>query len=208
MGGNNANQIRMKFKQIYRAGQWAGILLVLISIASLNACSSSGLSKKQREAMDHYVDETADAILFSATKVKNLLSTYKDEKGGWPKDDKERRKIFNNIGEVLREHHISKQKLVEVDKNEVIVEYELSADKFKQFPQLLESWVIIFSNEKNKDLEIVSIYPHWCDTQEMITKSHYSETQVEKLRVRFQKLLQDRLNTYSITLSDHINEKS
>ncbi|WP_455375996.1 hypothetical protein [Kaarinaea lacus] len=198
----------MKFKQIHRAGQRAGILLVLISIAWLNACSSSGLSKKQREAMDHYVDETADAILFSATKVKNLLSAYKDEKGGWPKDAKERRQIFNNIGEVLREHHISKQKLLEVDKNEVIVEYELSADKFKQFPQLLESWVIIFSNEKNKDLEIVSIYPHWCDTQEMIAKSHYSETQVEKLRVRFQKLLQDKLNIYSITLSDHINEKS
>lgn len=207
MGGNNANHIRMKFNQFYSAGQRAGVLLVFVSIL-LNACSSSGLSKKQRETMEHYVDETADAIVFSATKVKNLLSAYKAENGSWPKEDSERRQIFSKIGEVLEEHHISGQKLLEVDSKEVIVEYELSANKFKQFPQLLESWVIIFSNDQNKDLEIVSIYPHWCDTQEMTSKSSYSQTQVEKLRVRFQKLLQDKLNSHSIPLSEHINEKS
>ena len=196
----------MKFRHFYNAKRRAGVLLVLLGV-TLTACSTSGLSKKQREAMDHYVDETADAIVLSAKRVKHLLSTYKAEKGGWPAEEKERRQLFNNIGEMLKEHHIGKQKLVEVDKNEVIVEYELSADSFKQFPQLLESWVIIFSNEKNESLEIVSIYPHWCDTQQMIAKSSYSEAQVEKLRVQFQKLLQEKLNTHSIILSDHINEK-
>ena len=196
----------MKFKHMYNAVSRAGMLLIVLSIA-LTACSTSGLSKKQREAMEHYADETADAIVLSATKVKNLLSAYKAENGNWPKEDTERRQIFSNIGAMLKEHHISNQKLLEVDKNEVIVEYQLSADSFKQFPQLLESWVIIFSNEKDKALEIVSIYPHWCDTREMTAKSPYSEVQVEKLRVRFQRLLQEKLNSHSITLSDHINEK-
>ncbi len=196
----------MKFKHMYNAVSRAGMLLIVLSIA-LAACSTSGLSKKQREAMEHYADETADAIVLSATKVRNLLSAYKAENGNWPKEDTERRQIFSNMGSMLKEHHISQQKLLEVDKNEVIVEYQLSADTFKQFPQLLESWVIIFSNEKDKALEIVSIFPHWCDTQEMTAKSPYSEVQVEKLRVRFQRLLQEKLNNHSITLSDHINEK-
>jgi len=206
MRGNNANHIRMKFNQKYKAGQRPVLLLVLISIA-LASCTTSGLSKKQREAMDHYVDQTADAIIFSANKVKNLLSSYKAEKGSWPKEESERRQIFNSIGDMLREHHISRQKLVEVDKNEIIVEYELSDNKFKQFPRLLESWVIIFSNEQNRELEIVTVYPHWYDTQEMTSKSSYSQMQVEKLSVRFKELLQDKLSSHSITMSGHINEK-
>ena len=198
---------RIMYKQFYRFIPQAWACLLVVSLLFV-ACSTSGLTKKQREALDHYVEETADAIHFSATKVKSLLSHYKSQNGSWPKDHKERRTIFNTIDGVLEEHHISNQKLLEVDNNEVIVEYELSAKKFKQLPRLLESWVVIFSNEKGEKLEIVSIFPHWSDTNEAATKSSHSATQLDKLLGEFQSLLREKLNVYSITLSENINEKS
>lgn len=181
------------------------LLAFLSIILALSACSTSGFTRKQLEALDHYVDQTADAIHFSATKVKTLLSEYNLKTGTWP-TGKDRRKIFSKIGEILDQHKISKQKLVEVDSHEVIVEYAMSATQFKQMPQLLDSWVIVFSNGQNKELDIVSIYPHWCDTKEN-AQSPYPATQVEKLRVKFQQLLQEKLNNYSLTLSEHIIEK-
>lgn len=185
--------------------EWTWLILASVVII---ACSSSGLTKKQREALEHYVDETADAILFSATKVKTLLSSYKQQNGSWPKDDKERREIFSTISPVLEEHHISHQKLLEVDNNEVIVEYELSASRFKQFPRMLESWVIIFSSGNQQELEIVSIFPHWLNTRDRQDKSPYPAADVEKWRDRFQNLLKDKLDAHSITLSEQINKKA
>lgn len=196
----------MKFKQIKKTLLWLTMLLAVLCVIP-TACSSSGLTKKQREVMEHHVDETADAIVFSATKVKKLLVSYKQEHGSWPKQAAERRKIFNKIDEVLEEHNISNQNLLEIDKQEVIVEYELSPKKFKQFPQLLESWVIIFAQEPNTGLKIMSIYPHWCNTEETSQKTLYSVEQVKRLRGTFQQLLQEKLTAYSITLSEHIDEK-
>lgn len=195
------------YRENYRYKQYIWMLLVLMTIA-LGACSTSSLTKKQREAMDRYVDETADAIHLSASKVKTLLSDYKTKNGTWPQQEKDRRAIFYDIDDVLRQHNINNQKLVEVDSNEVIVEYSFSNKKFKQFPHLLESWVVIFSNEKKPDLEIISIFPHWCDIDKASRLSSYSATQIESLRTTFQKLLQDRLSSYSIPLSEHIIEPS
>lgn len=197
----------MMYKNNYGLIPRVWMRLVVISLLFV-ACSTASLTKKQREALDHYVDETADAIHFSATKVKNLLSTYKAQNGSWPKDPKDRRAIFNKIDQVLEQHHISDQEMLEVDNNEVIVEYELSAKKFRKFPRLLESWVIIFNSGDQGKLEIVSIYPHWSDTQEAATKSSYSRTQLDKLRGEFQNLLQGKLDAYSITLGENINDRA
>jgi len=201
----NANDIIMKYKQKHSNGQRFLALLIFASV-TMYACSSTGLTRKQREAMEHYVDHTADAIHLSTKKVKQLLSDYKSQHGTWPSDEKDRRVIFNKISDVLREHNISGKKLLEVDKSEVIVEYSLAESAYRQFPQLLESWVIIFSTGQNKDLDIVSIYPHWCDSKEMSAKSLYSASQVESLRTKFQQLLQEKLTTYSLTLNEHFGE--
>ena len=195
------------FKRIFRLELRSGLGEILVSLA-ISACSSSGVTKKQREALEHYVDETADAIVFSATKVKNLLSAYRAKNGGWPKDDKAQREIFSSLDPVLEEHHISKQKLLEVDDNEVIVEYMLSTRKFKQFPRMLESWVIIFSSGNHEELKIVSIFPNWLNIREKQHEFAYPPAQVEKWQDRFQNLLREKLDSYSITLSEQINETS
>jgi len=200
----SAIQAGMMYRNKYSKRRSTWMLLVLTTIA-LGACSTSSLTKKQREAMERYVDRTADAIHFSASKVKTLLSDYKTKNGTWPKEEKDRRAIFYDIDSVLKEHHIEDQKLVEVDSNEIIVEYSFSNKKFKQFPHILESWVIIFSNEKKDDLEIVSVFPHWCDIDKSAKMTSYSAAQIEVLRERFQKLLQDELTNYSISLSEHID---
>jgi len=194
------NQITQRHRQI-----WVLLRLILV-IFVISACGSTGFTRKQREALDHYVDQTADAIHFSATKVKTLLSEYNSQNGSWPKGE-DRRKLFRQIGEELFQHKISKQKLLEVDSKEVIVEYSISAAQFKQIPQLLESWVIVFSNGQNRELDIVSIYPHWCDIKESMN-SPYPAAQVEQLRAKFQQLLQEKLSGYSITLNEHLSEKS
>jgi len=195
----------MKYKQ-KQSNKKRILALVVLTGFAIVACSSTSLTRKQREAMEHYVDHTADAIHISTRKVKELLSDYKVKNGTWPHGEKDRREIFNKLALVLKEHNISGKKLLEVDKNEVIVEYSLSENSYKQFPQLLESWVIVFSNGHNKELDIVSIYPHWCDSKAMSAKSSYSASQVELLRTKFQKLLQDKLSDFSITLNEHFGE--
>lgn len=197
----------MMFKQFFSIFLHARVFLLLASLMVV-ACNSTGFTKKQRAALDHYADETADAILFSATKVKRLLSSYKNKNGAWPKGRQERRKIFEKIDDVLQEHHISNQKLLEVDNNEVIVEYQLSSKKFKQFPRLLDSWVIVFSSGNRQELEIVSIFPHWFKAQEVSIRTPYSKTQLENLRRKFQLLLKEKLDAHSITLSEIITEES
>lgn len=188
----------------YHYSSWLSLLTASIF---LFACSSSGFTKKQREALEHYVDETADAIHFSVSKVQTLLSDYKKENGDWPKNQADSRAIFRSIREVLEEHHISRYRLLEVDNNEVIVEYELSSKKFRQFPRLLESWVIIFSSGNGETLEIVSIFPHLAVTEDSSRASLYSAIEVEKLRNRFQYLLKEKLSDFSVNFNQQNEEK-
>ena len=195
----------MMYKRIFWPGVRAAVWLILVTVA-VSACNSSGMTRKQREALEHYVDETADAIVFSATRVKAMLSAYKTKNGSWPKNKEQRRAIFGSIERVLEEHHISSQKLLEVDNNEVVVEYVLSASKFKQFPRMLESWVIIFSNVTGGELEIVSIFPHWINIQEKGAELPFPATQVEKWRSTFQNLLREKLDGHSITLGEQLKE--
>ena len=193
----------------------AVLLMVLVSIlagTAVPACApiefkKSTLTKKQRAVLDRYVDQTADAIHFSASKVKTLLADYKLKNGNWPSNKEQRRAIFYDIDDVLQQHHIGNQELVEVDSNEVIVEYSFSSKKFRQFPKLLDSWVIVFSHENKEELEIVSVFPQWSDPRSSAKNLSFSEEQVQILRQNFEKLLQDKLTSYSISLSGNIFEK-
>ena len=188
------------------------LVFLVVLVLVLSACSATGLTKRQRETMDRYVDLTADAIYFSASTVKKSLSSYVVQHGAWPKAEKDRREIFYNLSKNLEQHRIGEQTFLEVDNTEMIVEYSFSGKQVMQFPQMLESWVVIFSNKKDSNLEVVSIFPHWCDTGESsgkssegsAKKSSYSVSQIIMLQAKFKKLLQDRLTSYSLSLDENI----
>ena len=150
--------------------------------------------------------QVADAILFSTNKIKNSLYKYRRDKGAWPSQEQEQRAIFQDFDNVLLEHHIDGQKLLVVDRNEVIVEYYYARERTPQFPALLESWVIILSNKESKQLKVVAIYPNWNVPEELAQRTPYSVEQITDLQKIFREHLKEKLADHDLLLSDNIDE--
>ena len=113
--------------------------------------------------------------------------------------------IFQTVNHVLKQHFIESQKLLEVDSHEIIVEYYFATDHWLQFPAVLESWVIIFSNKETTDLKVVAIYPNWTDPEVLAKASPYSASQITQLQKVFREHLKEKLNDEQLPLSDKLD---
>jgi len=182
------------------------MMLLFIILFSLSACSSTGLTKKQRETMEHHVHLVADAIYISAEKIKKSLFEYYSKKGGWPSGEQDKREIFRDIDSILAQHNISGEKILEVDGNDIIVEYYSSKTQSMQFPVLLESWVIVFSNKAaTTGLSVAAIYPNWRDSEQLAKETSYDAAQIDELKKSFREHLKEKLDTYNLQLNENID---
>jgi hypothetical protein len=175
-------------------------------IFTVTSCNSSSLTRKQQDALDDNLDFVAHAIHFSAVKIQQPLSEFLRRHGRWPESLQEQAAVLGSIDRRLEQHGVTSARLLVIDRTDVLVEYTFSNRHSLRFPTLLESWSIVFSNKKGKQLEVVAIYPSWSDPAILARELSYSVQLVEDLQQSFKQQLQTLLNNYSLTLIENINE--
>jgi hypothetical protein len=169
-------------------------------------CNSTGLTKKQQEALDENLDFVAHAIHYSATKIQQPLSDFYVDRGAWPASIEEQQRVLKSIDYILEEHGVASARMLAIDDHDVLVEYKFSRRHSLRFPALMESWSIVFSNKGGKQLEVVSIYPSWSDPEKLAKELSYNVELVKNLQHAFKQQLQGILSTYSLTLNENLNE--
>ena len=181
-------------------------MMLVIFIIIICGCSSTTLTRKQRDAMDKHLDIVADAIRVSAVKIQKPLSDYHQKHGAWPTQANDQKSLFGSIDNILVDHNINSTKLLAVDANEVLVEYYFAQQSSRRFPALLESWLIVFSNKSSKQLEVVAIYPSWRDPEKLAKDLPLETEQIVKLQENFRQKLHDKLMNYKLSLNENMND--
>lgn len=184
----------------------AKLAAVLVCIIAIAACGTTALSQSQRETMEEYVDLIADAIHISATELKKPLREYHVKHGSWPEDGKGRQQIVAATDEILADHGVEKINLLTIDRDEVLVEYFFSKQRYLHFPALIESWLIVFSGKNPLQMQIVSVYPNWCNPVELAKQTPYSVELIARLQEQFQRQLSDKLKQHGVILNQPINQ--
>lgn len=156
--------------------------------------------------MEKHLDFVADAIYLSAVRVQKPLSDYHQKHGSWPTQPNEQESLFRSIDHILEDHNISGTKLLAVDANEVLVEYYFSEQWTRQFPPLLESWLIVFSNKSSEQLEVAAIYPTWKDPEKLANDLPLDSQQIVQLQNSFRQKLHDKLTNYKLSLNENMND--
>ncbi len=180
------------------------MLLSIVIVAA--GCSSAGLTRKQKEALENNLDFVADAIHYSAIKFQQVVSEFHQKHGAWPASAEEKKAVLDFIDSILKEHGINRARVLVIDTNEVLVEYNFSRLEVRQFPLLLDSWAIIFSNKNGERLDVVGVYPSWRDPEQLASETSYKVEQIERLQILFRQRLREILKKYSIVLYENINE--
>lgn len=181
-------------------------VVAIVNIIVLAACSSTALTKSQRDAMERYVDLIADAIHLSATQLQKPLYDYHVKHGTWPVEGRAKQEIVAATGGFLEQHGVEKIKLLTIDDQEVLVEFFFSKQRSLQFPALIESWLIVFSSKNQKHLEIVSVFPNWYDPAELAKQTPYDAGLIRRLQEKFRRQLSDKLKHYNVILNETINQ--
>ncbi|WP_455222074.1 hypothetical protein [Kaarinaea lacus] len=192
-----------------RIGYFHQLLVVLLTfiIVVTGGCGGSGkLTKKQQEALDENLDFVADAIHFSATKIQQPLADFYNKHGAWPVSVEEQIIVLKSINRILIEHGVASARLLSIDDHDVLVEYNFDRQHSLRFPSLLESWSIVFTSKKGKQLEVVAVYPTWSDPEKLAKELHYDVQLVRNLQLAFKQQLHSVLSSYSLTLNENLND--
>ncbi|KPJ95098.1 MAG: hypothetical protein AMJ55_04765 [Gammaproteobacteria bacterium SG8_15] len=187
----------------FRQLPWFLLATILVII---HGCNSTGLTRKQQEALEENLDFVADAIHFSASKIQQPLSDFYNRHGTWPVSVSDQQQVLGSIDRILVEHGVASARLLTIDKYDILVDYKFSRQHSLRFPALLESWSILFSNKNDKRLEVIAVYPTWSDPEKLAEQLSYSVQLVKDLQTAFKQRLQGRLSGYSLTLNENLNE--
>jgi hypothetical protein len=191
--------------RLFYCRQWSWVMLGIFVIV-VSGCSSTTLTRKQRDAMEKHLDFVADAIHVSAVKIQKPLTEYYKKHGTWPTQAEDQKTLFSSIDNILVDHDINGTKLLPVDANEVLVEYYFARQPSRRFPALLESWLIVFSNKSNQQLEVVAIYPSWSDPEKLSRELPMDTQKIVALQNSFREKLHKKLANYKLSLNEHMNE--
>ncbi|MGD8570728.1 MAG: hypothetical protein PVJ39_21760 [Gammaproteobacteria bacterium] len=189
-----------------------GIALVVAVITSitvvllLSACATTALTKSQMNALHEHVDLVADAIHLTVVRSQKPLLDYHVKHGQWPVEGHAKQAFVAATGASLARHGVKRMTLVKIDDQDVVIEYFFSRTRALHIPPLIESWVIVFSNRNSAKLEVVSVFPNWCDPAELARETPYDAGLITRLQRKFRGQLSDKLKYYNIKLNETINE--
>lgn len=195
----------MLYNRLYYFHQLTWLLLSAMLLVA-TGCNSTGLTKKQQEALDDNLDFVAHAIHYSATKIQRPLSDFYQDHGAWPASNDEQQLVLKSIDHILDEHGVASARLLAIDEHDVLVEYKFSRRHSLRFPPMIESWSIVFSNKGGKQLEVVSVYPSWSNPEKLAQELSYNVELVKSLQNAFKQQLQGILSNYSLTLNENLND--
>ncbi|MGD8885055.1 MAG: hypothetical protein PVF34_05505 [Gammaproteobacteria bacterium] len=179
---------------------------LLFTIAGLTGCSSTALTKSQRSVLLDHVDLVADAIHLSIVRSQQPLYQFHRQHGEWPTNERDKAAFVEAAGTSLTKHGVENLKLLSIDNEEILIEFYFSRNRTLQIPPLIESWIVIFSGRSGQKLEVVSVYPNWCEPAELARQTAYDAEIIARLQMEFRRQLAEKLKAYEVKLNETINE--